>query len=220
MRYVLTLVIATLVVAVGSSPAVASGWNDYRLQIDPGFEIVRANSLDVMLCRTGGSIVYFHGDYAGVGPVSGYVVTPTHIFTQHHGRVARNLFAGDTFEDVDPSRTFYFVVDKAAASTPGAFGVGASVTINGVPQDDGRPPDVFGPFNEQEFLGQPAVQAVAPVKWLEPSNPNVVAPLAGSLMFLAISAVVLGWPILLLLLIACVGFMLWRRRSCGRPAAG
>jgi hypothetical protein len=220
MRYVLTVIIAFLVVAFCPGLASAQGWNDYQLQVDPGFEIVRANSLDVDLCRSGGSLVYFHGDFPGVGPISGYVVTPTHIFTRHQGRVPRNLFAGDTFENVDPSKTFYFVVDKAAANTPGKFGFGSKVTIDGVPQDDGRPKDVFGPFDEQTFLRQLAVQASVPITWIEPSNPNVVTPIAGSLMFLAISAVVLGWPILLIILVVVVGYVLWRRRSRGRAAAG
>ena len=216
MRHVLTSCLACLLLSACAGRAEGQGWSDYRLQIDPGFEIIRANSLDVDLCRTGGSLVYFHGDYAGVGPIDGYVVTPTHIFTRHQGRVPRNLFAGDTFEDVDPSRTFYFVVDKVAASTPGKFGFAKDVKINGVPVADDRPPDVFGPFDEPTFLRQPAVQAAAPIKWVEPSNPNAAAPLVGSLMFLAISAVVLGWPIILLVVVVVVGYILWRRR--GIPA--
>jgi hypothetical protein len=218
MRHVLTFIVACLLLAVWPGRAEGQGWSDYRIQIDPGFEIVRANSLDIDLCRTGGSLVYFHGDYPNVGPINGYVVTPTHIFTRHQGRVPRNLFAGDTFEEVDPTRTFYFVVDKAAASTPGRFGFFENVKINGAPVDDGRPADVFGPFNEQTFLQQPAVQTAAPVRWVEPSNPSVAKPLLGSLIFLAMSAVVLGWPILVLSFLVVVGYIAWRR--CRRAAAG
>jgi hypothetical protein len=113
MRRVLAVIFAFLIAASCTGRAAAQGWNDYELQIDPGFTIVHANNLDVDLSRTGGSLVYFHGDYPGVGPISGYVVTPTHIFTRHQGRVPRNHFAGDTFENVDPSKTFYFVIEKS-----------------------------------------------------------------------------------------------------------
>jgi hypothetical protein len=220
MQFLFVFIMALLVVVIGPRSVLASGWNDFSLRIDPGFMIVRASDIDIVLCRTDGSLVYNHDDYPGVGPISGYVVSPSHIFARHHGRVPRGRFAGDTFENVDTSRTFYFVVEKASAATPGKFGFAARVTTDGVRQDDGRPQGVFGPFDEQAFLRQTVGQVSAPFHWIEPSNPNVMKPIVGSLMFLVISAVVLGWPIVLIFAVIVVGYILWRRRTRDRVAAG
>lgn len=176
-------------------PAYGSGWADYELQIDPGFKIVRANALDVGLCQSDGVVILPTGDHAGVGPIYAYAVTPTHILTGHYGRVPRNLFAGDTLENVDTTKRFFFVTKKSDAS-------------------------VSGPFDEQTFLRQAAVQAAAPVTWTEPS-PNVGRRLVGVLFLLMFWLIILG-PIVVPLLIAAFGLLLWRRRrrARGRPAAG
>ncbi len=182
----------TLILVLLSTPAAfASGWNDYQLEIDPGFKIFRANSLDVALGRSNGLVILSPRDHPGVGPINAYCVTPTHILTRHHGRAPRNLFAGDSFENVDTTKQFFFVTAKADES-------------------------VAGPFDEQTFLSQPAVQAVDPVPWVAPSNPNVARPLMGSLRFVVISAIVLRWPIIVLLLTAGAILLVWHRLARGR----
>lgn len=153
-----------------TEPASAAGWHDYELPIDPGFKIVRANELNVVLCHHDRTVLAPRS-HVGVGPICAYAVTPTHIFSRHYGRSPRNLFAGDTYENVDTTKHFFFVTIKSGA-------------------------EVEGPFDEQAFLNHSAVKAVAPIQWIEPKNPNIAAPLFGSLYFLAVSALVLGWPIL------------------------
>lgn len=134
-----------LVLAV-SPTSLAVGWADYEVEIDPGFVVVRANSLDVMVSRPGGEIILPTSEHQNVGPLSGYAVTPTHILTRHYGRRSRNLFAGDTFEEVDPMRLYFFVTRKSDAG-------------------------VTGPLSEQEFLNDPVVRAAGTVRWAEPRHP-------------------------------------------------
>ena len=169
-----------------TAPALASGWNDYELPISPQHSIVRANSLDVMLCR-GSSVILAPTDYPDVGPIVDYAVGNAHIFTRHIGRTPRNLFAGDTFEELDTSQEFFFVVDRNSDS-------------------------VSGPFSAVQFQANPNVAQAAPIQWQEPSNPNIARPILGSLMFLAFSAIFLGWPLLIVALAIMVFVYVARSR--------
>ena len=158
------LVVVLLVLVPRAS---ATGWNDFTLQIDPHYKIVRANVMDIMLCTVDGFFVIDINEHTDVGPLVGYAVTDTHIFVKHLGREPRNLFAGDTYEEVDAGRQFYFVVRKS----------------------DGN---VEGPFDESEFHANLTVAANDSVNWKRPRNPNILLPVAGTLFFLAFTAVMFG----------------------------
>jgi hypothetical protein len=176
------------ILATSTNVAGASGWNDYELSIDPGYTIYRCNSLDVCLGHNDGTLIYVPADYAQTGPIDAYNVTPTHIFLRTLGRSPRNLFQGDTFENVDPSRQFFFVFDKAKDS-------------------------LAGPLSLAEFQTHPVVTDHGDTDWTETRNPNVARPLVGGLMFLAMSAIILGWPILLAIGVAVlIVFVLRSRR--------
>ena len=79
------------------SPAfacLASGWNDYILDIGDGYKIVRASSFEVCLDK-GGPI---HPEIFS-GPLCRYITTPKYIFTMNR--------------DISPlNRESYFVVTK------------------------------------------------------------------------------------------------------------
>jgi hypothetical protein len=176
------------------SLALASGWNDYTLPIDSGYEIVHCNSLDVVLTKSDSGVILMPRDYPGLGPINQYAITPSHIFTRHYGRTPRNLFAGDTFEDVDASKTFFCITSKA----------------------DNR---VSGPFSQSAFEIAPEVQSAGALAWKAPSNPNIVTPVLGALFFLATSAFMLGWPIAILLGVVAILVIVRRRRAHGRRAS-
>jgi len=170
------------------SPATAAGWHDYELQIAPGYTVHRANSMDIALCDNNG--------YAPVptdtttGPLVGYVVTPNHIFTHHHGRKLRNAFQGDTFEEVDPTRGIYFIVDRGTNQ-------------------------VIGPLSLQSFRKRPAVQTAtlnnaSAINWQVPRNPNILLPMLGSAMFLVFVLTPLAAVLAVLTGIAFVVIYLWR----------
>ncbi|MCL4473909.1 MAG: hypothetical protein M1539_02960 [Actinobacteria bacterium] len=91
----------------------ATGWNDYTLDIGDGYDVFRANSLDVCIGKSSGSLILCPSNYDNVGPIDQYITTPQHIFTKNLGRKPRNLFEGDTFQDIDSSKTFYFIIYKA-----------------------------------------------------------------------------------------------------------
>lgn len=169
-------------VALLASLASAQGWTDYSLDIGDGYQIVRANSIDIMLCRDS-AIVLDRDKGPNLGPIVGYAKTPTHILTKHAGTKPRNLFEGDTFLEVDATKTFYCIVPKGS--------------------EDG-----YGPYNESEFYARPELAGITQVDWTAPHNPNIIAPLLGALFFLAISIPILvvgkplvGIPLLLLLLL-------------------
>lgn len=176
-----------------TAPALATGWHDYELPISPQHSILRANSLDVMLCR-GRSIILVPRDYPDVGPIVEYSVGSSHIFTRHIGRKPRNLFTDDTFEELDYPQEFFFVVDRSSDT-------------------------VSGPFSSAQFQVNPKVSQEAPIQWEKPRNPNIVIPILGSLIFLAFSVVIFGWPLLLLALLVAVVFIVARRWKRPKPPA-
>lgn len=176
-----------------TAPALATGWNDYVLPISPEHAICRANSLDVMLCRDT-SIILSPDSYPDLGPIVAFHVGKTHIFTRHIGAKPRNEFPGDTYKELDYSREFFFVVDRQTDS-------------------------VSGPYAEAQFQVNPHVVQAVPIQWESPSNPNVVLPLFGSLMFLLFAAIILGSPLLVFAPIVIIVIYNIRRRKRERKSA-
>ena len=145
----------------------AVGWNDFTLDIGDGYNVFRANSMDVCIGKADRSLILYPRDHDKVGPVVRYITTPDYILTKNFGRIPRNLFEGDTFQNVDPSQEYFFVIAKA---------------------ND----EVLGPFLEDEFMKRPEVTSLGDLDWLIPKNPNFWLPLFGSLMFLVIAIPILA----------------------------
>jgi hypothetical protein len=143
------------------------GWNDYSLDIGDGYMVFRANSMDVCIGQAGGSIILYPQDYAEVGPVVAYEVKNEYILTKNAGRIPRNLFEGDTFENVDYGKEWYFVIPKATD-------------------------EPLGPYAKADFLDVLKEKGIQNVDWVEPKNPNFWTPLFGSLMFIAIAIPILA----------------------------
>lgn len=59
---------------IGAAQVAASGWNHYRLQIDPDYEIVRANTLDIIISRIDGG-----GAINKAEPMVIYALAVTHL---------------------------------------------------------------------------------------------------------------------------------------------
>lgn len=131
-----------------SAPADATGWTDFELRIDSDFTIVRANTLDVVLCRADGRVVLDPADYPGIGPIIAYAVTQDHIVTHHHGRALRQQFPNDGFEAVDRLRDYFFITTKRDAR-------------------------VIGPLDAKGLLQQPAILAAGELAWSPVRNPSI-----------------------------------------------
>ena len=144
----------------------ASGWNDYSLDIGDGYMVFRANSMDVCIGQAGGSIILYPQDYAEVGPVVAYEVKNEYILTKNAGRVPRNLFEGDTSENVDYGKEWYFVIPKATD-------------------------EPLGPYAKADFLDVLKEKGIQNVDWVEPKNPNFWTPLLGGLFFLVVAIPIL-----------------------------
>jgi hypothetical protein len=149
------------------SPSFASGWHDFELDIGDGFSIIRANSLDVVLANSDGIIIHGPYDYEDVGPIIAYSMSGDYIYTKNVGRYKRNLFEGDTFEEVDYGKEFYFIVNKKSES-------------------------IDGPLTETQFNLMHQELGGFKVKWEKPRNPNFLLPLIGDLMFLVFSFFILA----------------------------
>jgi hypothetical protein len=145
----------------------ASGWNDYSLDIGDGYMVFRANSMDVCIGQTGGSLILYPQDYPKVGPVIAYDMKPSFILTKNAGRVRRNQFEGDTFENVDYGSEWYFVIPKATN-------------------------EPLGPFAEESFMSILKEKGIQDIEWVKPRNPNFWTPLLGSLMFIALAIPILA----------------------------
>ncbi len=158
------LAILALMFLAGS--AHASGWNDYSLDIGDGYKVFRADSMQVCIVRTADSIVILDPmSYPEVGPVVAYDMKKDFILTKNAGRGRRNQFKGDTFDDVDYKRDWYFLIPKA----------------NNEP---------LGPYTKETFMRVLKEKGIEDVEWVEPQNPNFWTPLLGGLMFLMFYAMI------------------------------
>ncbi|MBN2643101.1 MAG: hypothetical protein JXR78_15720 [Victivallales bacterium] len=172
-----------LAILLSASVCLASGWNDFSLDIGDGYNVFRANSMDVCIGRADGSLILYPRDHDEVGPVVRYIVTPDYILTKNLGRTPRNLFEGDTFQDVDPSQEYFFIIAKA---------------------ND----EVHGPFSADEFSERPEIANLGELDWQIPKNPNFWLPIFGSLMFLAIATPILAIKFLWITIPVIVGLIL------------
>ena len=192
MRVLLAAVLLSMVPARAS----ASGWHDYKLALEQGYAIVRANAFDVMLTRND-AIVISHDDFPQIGPITHYAQQGKTLFVRAAGWRARHLFDGDTFKEVDTTQRFYFIVT-------------------------GETPSVEGPLNEATFNAHNLVMASSPIPWIYPKNPHFWRPLCGDLAFVALSIPLLyvkyalgTVPVTLLL----IGLLVRRQKMRKRSAA-
>jgi hypothetical protein len=132
----------------------AQGFLDYERDIGDGYQIFRANSLEVCIAKSGGSIVLHPRDYPQVGPVVEYATTPELILTKNIGRKPRNRFAGDTLDELDHTKSFCFIIQKGTDK-------------------------VTGPLSPAELADHPLVRPLGKIRWQEPSNPIFGLPLLG-----------------------------------------
>ena len=93
--------LSVLLLLLSGANLYASGWNDYELDIGDGYSVFRMNSMDVCIGTKGGSLILYPSDYKHVGPVIDYQMLEKYILTKNAGVNPRNLFEGDTFEDID-----------------------------------------------------------------------------------------------------------------------
>ena len=133
------------------TPARAQAWTEYELDLGNGYELFCNNDTDVGILRKnpGGpfdSYLIPPDSSSGVGPIIEYAVTTKYIFTHNAGLASRNLFQGDTFEDPDYSKNYYFFIDVVTSQ-------------------------VSGPLTLAQFNLQPPVVALSPIKWSIPQNP-------------------------------------------------
>ncbi|MEW5894824.1 MAG: hypothetical protein AB1650_03540 [Candidatus Omnitrophota bacterium] len=161
--------IAVALFFLSSSSLFASGWNDYVLDIGDGYSVFRANTLDISISK-GGLLVFNPRDFGGVGPVENYQMRDRFILLKTKGRKDRNLFEGDTFQNVDYETEYYFVLRKT---------------------DD----SVLGPFNEAQFEKRLADLNIATGEWIKPENPHPYVARRGQLLFL-IFAIIVVIPLL------------------------
>jgi hypothetical protein len=191
---------AILLILLSASVCLASGWNDFTLDIGDGYNVFRANSLDVCIGRADGSLILSPRDHDKVGPIVNYISTPDYILTKNLGRTPRKLFEGDTFQEVDPSHVYFFVIVKA---------------------ND----EVRGPFSTDEFSQRPEVASLGQLDWQIPKNPNFWTPLLGNLMFLAFAIPILAikffWITipLIIAMALLIRHVIKKRRAKAQPSA-
>lgn len=124
----------------------AQAWNDYRFDVGDGYQIVRGNSVDVFIAKDHQAFLV-PTNYPDVGPIIRYAITNQCIFTQNWGRKPRNLFKGDTYQEVDPNQEFFFVFVKGENRE-------------------------IGPLSRLEFDAHPVVTNAGALDWTVQRNPH------------------------------------------------
>ena len=157
-----------LIILLTATNAHATGWLDYKLDIGDGYTIWRNNSIDINVANSEDRILIgFNDNNNPVGPVVAYAATDQFIFTRNLGKKQRNLFEGDTFQNVDPEQEYFFILTKKTDS-------------------------VVGPLTNEKFNSRAEIKASSPIIWEIPQNPNFWLPLFGTLMFLLVSLPILA----------------------------
>jgi len=113
------------------------------MSLPHGYDFVRCNSLETVVCRSS-AVVFSPLDYPDSGPIREYTADANRLYIRTVGRTPRNLFAGDTFENVDETQTFFFTVTRATDT-------------------------VIGPLNEREFTTQ--FGNLDSFSWKQPRHP-------------------------------------------------
>jgi hypothetical protein len=172
---------ALLLLALLSTVAHASGWNDYELPIDSAYSIYRMNADEICLGDSRGHLILCPHEGSSFGRIVEYAQTNTHIFT-------RNLGGGSNSQAYA-----LFIVSKDSGSYVGPLDGAAFETAVAA-------------------LGSPAIE------WMTPRNPNVIVPMIGSLLFLAIALIWIGWPLYVpgWPLVVGVALLFWWRRHWRR----
>jgi hypothetical protein len=163
MKQLLALITILLISLTNIS---AAGWSDYELDIGDGYSIIRSNDVDVDIGKKNGSLIEIPDMGKNVGPIVKYITTPKYIFTKNLGRKKRNAYKGDTLENVDTTKVFYFIIVKKSNN-------------------------VIGPFSKKEFLKRQEVSSQSKLDWKTPANPNLFIPLIGTILFILIAIPVL-----------------------------
>ncbi|MEM0966080.1 MAG: hypothetical protein AAGJ81_08040 [Verrucomicrobiota bacterium] len=154
-------ILCPFLILLGSfSLATGAGWTDYTLDIGDGYEVLRANSLEVCIGKKGGGLIFYPQMYEDVGPVVGYQMNENYLLARTLGRTPRNRFEGDTLEKVDPHREFFFLIPKSTD-------------------------EPVGPFTAKEFADALKEAGLKSEGWIQPRNPNFWTPFLGSLAFFA-----------------------------------
>jgi len=163
---------------------VASGWNDYRLEIAPGFAVLRMNNFEVCLGSVEGNLYICPGDFSGqLGPLVQYSVTDSQIYTRHEGAMPHEQ--NSSMRQGDPSKEYFFVVDRETK-------------------------EITGPLEANEFHRS---YSSGHIKWQNPKNPKIWTPLLGNLMFFGFYIVFVWWPILIVFLAIVLAIWFWKRRA-------
>lgn len=132
---------------LGPSFGIASGWNDFEREIGFGFRIWKTDSFSVCLSfEAYSAIVCGDKDTGDYGPISGYVFTDTHLLVRTTG-TKPGPNPGIKFT-ADWDREYFFIIEKRI-NNPLFY-------------------SPIGPLEREEFHANPAVPAQ--VQWLLPSR--------------------------------------------------
>jgi len=191
-----TTLILILAIILPVTVSYASGWNDFVLDIGDGYAVLKWNNMDVCIGKGDYSLILCPQQFEGVGPVVGYMTSPDYIFTKNSGRKLSKNFTGDTFEDIDLSKKFFFIIKKGKD-------------------------EVIGPMSENIFNDRSELKTLTIIDWKTPKDPNFWHPLLGGLVSLALSIIVGAIKLYWVTLPACGGiFFVFRYIKKKSPIKG
>lgn len=180
---------------LAASVCLAQGWNDYELDIGDGYHVFRTDSLRVGIDKDRHPLLS-PDMYDNVGPLRRHLATPKHIFAMSVGRKPRNLFSGDKFQDIDPTKEFYFIITKGTEA-------------------------VVGPLSKEDFAKRPEVVSLGQLDWKTPRNPSFWIPLLGTIFFIVLSIPMLAIKFFWIIIPIVVAILVlrnakWRREEAAK----
>lgn len=102
-----------LAVLASSAPALGAGWNDFTLEIAPGFSVLKTSGWDV--CLLGPSLSICPNEK--VGPLEEYAVTDNAVYTRHSG--SRSHPQQPRLRSRDKTVEYYYRVDRESGVSVG-----------------------------------------------------------------------------------------------------
>jgi hypothetical protein len=167
-RIIFLLVIAALP-SVFAKRCEGQGWSDYSITLPNGYQFVRCNNVETVICPPGSSSIIFSPcDFPNVGPVQEYATAPSFISLKTLGRKRRSESPADTYEVIDDTAEFYFLI----------YTIDHSIT---------------GPLSISQFQKHADVKSAGPLNWTRPRNSSATMML-GILALASLLAVgVVAW---------------------------
>ena len=113
----------TVLIASALFTNICFAQGDYRFSVNGRYDFVRCNSVETVIARKAGGIVFSPLDYSGIGPVRFFAENDRYLFLKTVGRKRYSDRPENDFEGADSTKQFLFILDQSSEQVVGPLSV-------------------------------------------------------------------------------------------------